>query len=507
MKRLIVCAFFVLAFAKWAVAANLDLFGDEAFYWQCGQRPALTYIDHPPTTALLVRLGSELLGDSPLGVRSLFLVLGMVFPWLIYHLAHPLVGERDAWWAAGAALIIPAVAHLGLLAIPDVPMLVLTALFLLIFERATRGEATAWWLSGLVGGLGLLTHYRFVLAPAAAFIYLTATRSGRRHWQHRGPWRLLPGLLLGLVPAVVYNTMHRFEPVRYYLAGRHGGQFDLENLLEGLAQQMLLVTPLLFAALVHTFAIVVQRARCGDDRAALSAIFAGTHLGLFFLASPFEDSGLSTAHWPAPGYLALLPFLPATLRAWARPATAWRRGLATLAPVSGALLLSISLAGLAAWIQVGSLREPFTGWSEVADRAGVYLADLPAAPNGRAVVIGDHYKLGAQLDLALHGSADVYSLDHRKNHAHGRAPQFALWQRGEVDLRQRRGQALAVVELTQIRRGEQDAWIHHVASFFVTFETLGDLRIESPGKRKKTKHFRFYRGTLADPAETRQGAS
>ena len=57
MKRAIVFAFLVLTAAKVVVAANLDLFGDEAFYWQSSQRPALSYADSPFMTAMLVRAG------------------------------------------------------------------------------------------------------------------------------------------------------------------------------------------------------------------------------------------------------------------------------------------------------------------------------------------------------------------------------------------------------------------------------------------------------------------
>ena len=99
MNRAVVVTFLLLTAARCLVAARLDLFGDEAFYWQCGQRPAIAYADHPPITAMLVRLGSELLGDRPLGVRFFFLLAGAALPFAVFHLARPLVGRRDAWWA------------------------------------------------------------------------------------------------------------------------------------------------------------------------------------------------------------------------------------------------------------------------------------------------------------------------------------------------------------------------------------------------------------------------
>ena len=100
MKKTVAVSFAVLVAARVVVACRLDLFGDEAFYWQCAQRLAPAFVDHPPLTALLVRAGCGLLGDTRLGVRILFLGLTAAIPWAVLWMAAPLVGRRDAWWAA-----------------------------------------------------------------------------------------------------------------------------------------------------------------------------------------------------------------------------------------------------------------------------------------------------------------------------------------------------------------------------------------------------------------------
>lgn len=510
MKRAVVVTFLILTAAKLAVAAHLDLFGDEAFYWQCGQRPAIAYADHPPMTAMLVRLGSELLGDRPLGVRLLFLLAGAALPFAVFYLTRPLAGRRDAWWAAGASLALPGMALLGLLAIPDGPLLLFSALFLLGLERATRRGETRWWLSaGLAGAHGLATHYRFVLAPAAALLYLIS-RHGRRHWRTRGPWLMLAAMLPGLLPAVLYNLRHDFSAVRYFLGGRHGASPDLGAPLEHLAGQALIVTPLLYAALIGALVALCRRALAGDGRAALAGAFALTHLGVFFLASPFEDSGLVTVHWPLPGYLALLPYLPAALRHFAvgngavgngavgnsAAGSGVRHAGAALAPGLGIVVVVLLLAELGTgWPGLGSAREPFVGASQVTERSSGHLPEIAPGDGGRWLVVADNYKLAAQLELGLHAQADVYVLDHHKNHAHGRAPQLAEWGIDEEGLRRRAGEeALVVLEASQIRTGEHDAWIAHAGSFFARFEPLGELEVPSPGKRKKKKVFWFYRG-------------
>ena len=51
------------------LAALLPLSADEAYYWLWSRHLAAGYFDHPPAIAWLIRAGTSLFGDTPLGVR------------------------------------------------------------------------------------------------------------------------------------------------------------------------------------------------------------------------------------------------------------------------------------------------------------------------------------------------------------------------------------------------------------------------------------------------------
>ncbi|MCJ7773232.1 MAG: glycosyltransferase family 39 protein, partial [Desulfobacterales bacterium] len=257
MKKAIILLYIVLIASKFVLASHLDLFGDEAFYWQCAQRPSFSYIDHPPLTAMLVRAGTQILGDVPLGVRFFFLICGAIFPIAIYGLMRPLAGDRNSWLAAGASMVFPGTAYLGLVAIPDVPMLLIMVLSVMCFERATReGLMRFWVLAGICGAVGFLTHYRFILLPLAAFLYLTLTSNGRSYLREKGPWVTGALLLSGLVPVLIFNLQTDFEPVRYYLSGRHALSFSFEKLLQFVLEQVLMATPFFFIAMMGSMALL-----------------------------------------------------------------------------------------------------------------------------------------------------------------------------------------------------------------------------------------------------------
>lgn len=80
MTRVVLLLFALCLAANCVAAARLDLMPDEAFFWMCSQRLALSYVDHPPMTALLARGGAELFGTSPFGARALFVLAGALLP-------------------------------------------------------------------------------------------------------------------------------------------------------------------------------------------------------------------------------------------------------------------------------------------------------------------------------------------------------------------------------------------------------------------------------------------
>ena len=53
------------------VARHVDLETDEAYYWLWSRHLAISYYDHPPLIAYLIRLGTALFGDTVFGVRSM----------------------------------------------------------------------------------------------------------------------------------------------------------------------------------------------------------------------------------------------------------------------------------------------------------------------------------------------------------------------------------------------------------------------------------------------------
>jgi 4-amino-4-deoxy-L-arabinose transferase-like glycosyltransferase len=450
LQRAFVVAWALLVLAKLWLAVRVPLFVDEAFYWQEGRHLAWAYSDLPGLTAWLARAGEALFGHAPWAIRLPFEVVAAWLPWQVVWLARRVVGARASWHAGLLALLLPLVATLGVLALPDVVLALAGVLALTAFAGMLRSQQTAQALAwgdvtalALALVLGGLSHYRFLSLLGVGLLALLAVPEGRGLLRERRWWlALLPGIL-AWVPLLAWNLAHAEAGWRFQFIDRHpwhwhadGGWF--------VPIQAMLVTPLVFVGLLAA-GIGALRARAS---AALQGWLAMTGLGyvaVFFVLGFFADSERVSFHWPLPGWLALVPLLAAWLPRW------WR-SLRVLLWLSLLLAALASLAGLGVlglpalreralalgWLPARAYPDNFIGWTTLADAVRDELARMP--PGTR--LLADDFKLGAELGFAL-DDPRITVLPNPLNDAHGRSPQLALW--GLLDVAPGAGTRLLVL--------------------------------------------------------------
>jgi len=420
-RRLFWALWSAVLLVKLVVAARLPLFVDEAFYWQEGQHLAAAYSDLPGLTAWMTRLGVAIGGQHLLALRMPFLAVAALVPLLLMRITRRSFGEAEAWQAASFALLLPLAGSLGLLALPDAMMALATLLCMDAGACLLRKVDALHALQLALGlALGALSHYRFIAVIGVGFVALLALPEGRRALKDV---RVLIAIALGAAawtPLVWWNYDNADAGLRFQLVDRHPWAFHASGLWF-IAIQALLVTPLLFVALL----------RAGRDglRSPLLAARWFAMLGLlvitgFFLLGFFADTERVSFHWPLPGYLALVPLLPRLLAAgapWLRRATAGLAGIGLLAVLGYYIAVSVpdvrARSAAEKWYPAN-----FAGWDEAADAVRDELRTMP--PGTR--VVADNFKLGAELGFAL-DDPRIAVLDHPLNHKHGRAPQLRLW--------------------------------------------------------------------------------
>jgi len=101
--------------------AIVELSPEEAYYWNYAMHPSLSYFDHPPMVAWVIRLGTSLFGNTEIGVRSGGILLAMGSTYLIYLLGKMWFDKKSGLIAALLFQIIPIYFVYGFNVTPDIP--------------------------------------------------------------------------------------------------------------------------------------------------------------------------------------------------------------------------------------------------------------------------------------------------------------------------------------------------------------------------------------------------
>jgi hypothetical protein len=417
-------AWALLLLVKLWLALSLQPFGDEAFYALESRRLAWAYSDLPGLTAWLIRLGTELGGQNIFAARLPFLLLGAALPWLVVRIARRWFGDEAGWQAGLLALLMPLAGLMGVLALPDVPMLLAALVCLDAFAMLLRRVSPAALLQLAVGlAIGAFSHYRFALVVAAGAAGLLCVPRGRELLREPGLWLAAAVGAAAWWPLLAWNQDHAGAGLAFQLVDRHPWNPHLQGLW-WLLVQAVVVTPLLFVLLLAVLREAWRRRRGPHDAWPLLCGVAGVSVLGYFALGFFADSERVSFHWPLAGWLALACAAPAVLRDW-RPV--WRRALHGLTAI-GLLAMVAYLALLtqpAARARLASgpaYADNFSGWEDLAREVRAALAAMPADTR----VVADNFMLGAQLSLAL-DRGDIPVLDHPLNRKHGRAVQLADW--------------------------------------------------------------------------------
>lgn len=422
------------------LAGTVPLLPDETYYWEWSRRLEAGYFDHPPGVALLIRMGTLLLGDTAVGVR--------VGPAIAAFLTH-LAAVACAWQLAGqgragalaahrAAVLMTLlpIATLGLvLATPDAALFVTAMVALLAVERALATPVRSlvsfgWWaVAGVALGGAFVSKYTAVLLPMGLVIACVLHPALRRRLLDAGPWVASALALALFAPVVLWNLFNEWVSFRFQLghgfhAATRGNPISRE--LEMIGGQAGLASPILFVLL----AIVVGSALRDGWRVRASAqptdvavrrfalaMVAVTPLGFFAISAwrrPVE------ANWPAmiyPGAMMLLATStsPATNGAW------WRRGL-TLAAV---LLAIVTAQAFAPILPLAPRQDPIArahGWQALANAMQAARQDVFLAGTVDRWVAADRYQDASQLAFHLPDHPTVFSLN-----LGGRTNHYDVW--------------------------------------------------------------------------------
>lgn len=198
-------------------ASAIELRTDEAYYWTWSKEASLSFLDHPPMIAWLIRLSTAIFGDTVLGVRFSGIVAMLVTQLLLADIVRRLT--HDARAIMFAVLMPEAALYYGLLmakVAPDVAMIPFAMAMMWSLVRLAQSGDGRWWLAaGLFAGLSMLSKFTAIMfAPAVAAFLLVPDWRGR--WL-RSPYPYLAVLIAIAMfsPVLIWNAQHDWASFRF----------------------------------------------------------------------------------------------------------------------------------------------------------------------------------------------------------------------------------------------------------------------------------------------------
>jgi hypothetical protein len=391
----------VLAVDAALLTATVTRYGyhrDELYFRILAAHPAWGYVDQPPFTPLLAKLGIAVFGDNLWALRAPAMLFALAAVALTAVITRDLGGQRRAQTlaAAGASCAFVLISgHVLLTATPD---LVVWLLVLMFTARALQRHDPRWWLAaGAAAGTGLYNkELVVVLALALAAGLLIA--GPRSHFSSRWLWAGVAVAAVIGAPNIAYQATHGWpEATMASTLAAHKGHDDrvffapFQLVLLGLT-----LTPIWVAGLLR----LLRDPRFARIRALGWAYLAASGLVLISGGQPYYTFGLLAFAYAA-GCVITEQWANGRSSRWA-----WTTAAVAISGVT-AVVVALPVTPVrslpAAVAYVNQTARDSVGWpTYVHEIADVYVT-LPLTQRSRTVIVTDNY--GEAGALARYGGA------------------------------------------------------------------------------------------------------
>jgi len=272
---------FTLFLTAWGILNLLQarfttLNNDEAYYWMYSKQLAWGYFDHPPMIALMIRIGYFFFHNE-LGLRLIVVLSQLVafsVIWLLTNKEQRKKKENILLFFI-IAVILPVCNIYGFISTPDAPLILFSAVFLLVYKRFLEEES---WQNTLFLGISIVAlMYSKYHGGLLVILVILSNPSLLKNFKFY--LAVLLSLLL-FFPHLFWQYSNDFPSVKYHLIERVSA-FNPRHVPEYLASQLSFNNPFIIVLLI--WIMIKVRSKNLFDK-ALYYIFAG-FLIFFFISS------------------------------------------------------------------------------------------------------------------------------------------------------------------------------------------------------------------------------
>ena len=363
----------------------------DAYYFFYAQHPALSYFDHPPAIAYLLKAFTWVLGQNVFAIKLADSVLTALTSLAVYQLAlkfFPKYGSKKVIVLFLSTLMV---SILSLVSTPDTPLLFFWTLSLLALYNAIFKEKKVWWLiAGVLMGLAFDSKYTAVFLPFGMLLFLLLSNSKRKYLGSIGPWLSCLTMVVVGLPVIIWNVSNHFASFAFQGSQRMNDvaalQIKPKFLLGLLGHQLFLLVPVLFIGILYTIYKLIKTYGRQLHKISPEQIF----LLCFFLPIFLAFLSLSPIYWIKINWM-MPAYVTGTLLAASYISIKWMR-IQLIASFIIHFALLIELVFYPVPIKSD---DTWIGWKTLYNAVEV----VKKQQNAAFIFSADNYKTSAELNL------------------------------------------------------------------------------------------------------------
>jgi 4-amino-4-deoxy-L-arabinose transferase-like glycosyltransferase len=270
----------------------------DAYYFFYSEHLALSYFDHPPGIAYLLRLFTAVFGKNVFAIKLADSTVTLLTVFFFYKLSRSIYGRAEAVKSMLLFFSTLMVTILSLVSTPDTPLLLFWTISLWMLHKAIFLQKKVYWIwDGIAMGLAFDSKYPGIFLPAGMLLFLILSRPNRKYLLTIWPWMTCLVFILTISPVMIWNFGNNFASFRFQGEERveSVSAFKLQPkyLLGVIGHQAAILIPIIFGAIFYGLYALVKKYKSNWGKLPAEQVF----LLCFFLPLFILLLSVSLIYW------------------------------------------------------------------------------------------------------------------------------------------------------------------------------------------------------------------
>lgn len=306
-KKSLVVLCILLMGIRFIFIAFMGIMPQDAYYDFYARHLALSYYDHPPLIAYLLRLFTSLFGEKIYVLKLADTTVTFLFLIAFYQLAKNFLSKNKVQIATALVVSTTMVSILSLISTPDVPLMLCWTISLnFLFQAIFKHKNIYWIWAGIATGLSFDSKYTAVFLIIGLVGFLLFNRRHRKLLISGWFIIYLICFIVTILPVIIWNASNGFASFKFQSEGRieEGFHIDFSGFAGVVGHQSAILLPFLFFSFIYFIVRMCKKYRISidqipDDQLFLLSFFIPLFIG-FFCVSFFYWVKLN---WMMPAYI------------------------------------------------------------------------------------------------------------------------------------------------------------------------------------------------------------